>query len=146
MTENYNTGSSSSLKWIPIVLVIGAIVIGLGFYFYLIQKNKTTYEAGSVRQNSVQQSNTPRDSAESENVVQMNNYVFFPDTITVKVGDSVTWRNMDNTSHSATADDKLFDTGVFDQGGSETVAFDEPGTYTYHCSLHPSMKGTIIVE
>ncbi|HSW89581.1 MAG TPA: cupredoxin domain-containing protein [Patescibacteria group bacterium] len=91
-------------------------------------------------------SSTSPAAVNNQNVVTMQGYAFFPATITIKAGQTVTWKNADNTIHSATADDKSFDTGTFDQSTDKTVTFSKPGTYTYHCSIHPMMKGTIIVK
>lgn len=81
-----------------------------------------------------------------QNAVTIQNFAFSPSTITVKVGDKVTWTNQDSVGHSATADDNSFDTGLLAQGQSESVTFSKAGTYTYHCSVHPMMKATIIVQ
>ena len=82
----------------------------------------------------------------SANTVTIENFAFSPASLTVKVGDTVTFVNKDTTGHSATADDGSFDTGVFSSGGSEKVTLTKAGTFTYHCTAHPSMKGTIVVE
>lgn len=84
--------------------------------------------------------------AATKNAIQIANFAFSPATLTVKVGDSVTWTNQDSAGHSATADDNSFDTGVLAQGKSGTVTFSKTGTYRYHCSVHPMMHGTIIVQ
>ncbi len=74
-----------------------------------------------------------------------------PSDITITVGDSVTWTNRDpdfNTSgngHSATAQG-AWDTGLLHQNDSKTLTFNDAGTYTYHCTVHPSMTGTLHVN
>ncbi len=80
------------------------------------------------------------------NTVEIKGFAFAPATLTVKVGDTVTWANKDMVGHSATADDGSFDTGVLSQGETGSFTFTKPGTYTYHCTPHPNMKGTIVVE
>jgi plastocyanin len=127
-------------KLIAVILIVCLVGGGIAYYFMLINKSKIN-PSNTKLQNTDMQS-----EVKSDHLVGMNNYEFFPDTITVKAGETVAWANQDNTSHSATADDNSFDTGVFPQGDSKTVTFSEPGTYTYHCSLHPSMKGTVVVE
>lgn len=82
----------------------------------------------------------------SGNSVTISNYAYSPSTITVKVGDTVTWTNQDSVQHSATADDKSWDTGLLAQGKSGSVTFSKAGTFTYHCSIHPMMHGTVIVQ
>lgn len=71
---------------------------------------------------------------------------FAPQSVTVHVGDSVTWTNSDARSHTATADDGSFNTGTIHNGEtSAAVTFNTAGTVTYHCSIHPDMHGTIVV-
>ena len=74
-------------------------------------------------------------------------FEFTPPDITVAAGTEVTFTNDDTSPHTATADDDSFDTGKLDDGGdSGSVKLDEPGTYSYFCEFHPTMKGTIEVE
>ncbi len=79
-------------------------------------------------------------------IVEIKNFAFSPSTLTVKKGDTVTWTNNDSAAHTVTADDGSFDTGNISLGGSQTVTFTKSGTFTYHCSIHPMMKGTIVVQ
>ena len=63
----------------------------------------------------------------------------------MKRGAKVTVTNDDSTAHTATADDgNTFDTGTLDPGSSQTISVSKPGSYPYHCSIHPFMKGTIV--
>jgi len=70
---------------------------------------------------------------------------FGPDTLTVSAGATVTWTNSDTTQHTVTADDGSFDSGTLAQGQTFSHTFDTPGTYTYHCTIHPTMTATITV-
>jgi plastocyanin len=81
----------------------------------------------------------------SGSAVEIKGFAFNPATITVPAGTTVTWTNQDSAPHTATADDTSFDTGRLDPGKSGSVTFDKPGTYTYTCTFHPNMKGTIVV-
>ena len=73
---------------------------------------------------------------------------FEPASVTIKSGEGVKWVFQDANPHTATADDNTFTTpkaGL--TGGKEfTVTFSKPGTYPYHCFIHPSMLGTVIVQ
>ncbi|MFI5265305.1 MAG: cupredoxin family copper-binding protein [Candidatus Levyibacteriota bacterium] len=132
-------------QWVLIYVVIGLIVYGLIYYFVFAKKGGYSYtspQAPSVNQQTSPSSSVPA----AKNSVQISNFSFSPAILTVKVGDTVTWTNQDSAGHSATADDKSFDTGIMDQGKSGTVTFNKAGTYAYHCSIHPSMHGTIIVQ
>jgi plastocyanin len=72
-------------------------------------------------------------------------FSFSPATITIHVGDTITWTNVGKAPHSATAYNHSFDTGVLQPGHSGSHTFTTPGTYTYFCIVHPFMKGTVVV-
>lgn len=76
--------------------------------------------------------------------VTIQNFAFNPDSVTISSGDTVKWTNMDSTTHTIIGSD--FSSGNFNKGDSYESTFTKPGTYEYHCSIHPSMKGTVIVE
>jgi plastocyanin len=78
--------------------------------------------------------------------VSIAGFAFSPASITINAGDRVTWTNTDSVAHTATATSGAFDTGNIDQGQSATVRFTQPGTYSYVCTPHPSMTGTIRVR
>ena len=77
--------------------------------------------------------------------VDIRSYVFTPSIVRIKAGDSVKWTNYDTVGHSATADDGGWDTET-GTGALKVIKFDKAGTYKYHCSPHPWMQGTIVVE
>ena len=79
--------------------------------------------------------------------VTIAGFAFSPATRTIAVGDKVTWTNNDGTAHTATANGGAFDTGsIAASGGSATITFSKAGTYAYHCTIHPSMTGRIVVQ
>ena len=72
---------------------------------------------------------------------------FSPNPITIKVGDSVTWTNNGSVSHTSTSNTGAWDTGSISSGAtSRAVAFPTAGTFPYHCAIHPSMTGAVIVS
>jgi plastocyanin len=71
---------------------------------------------------------------------------FFPASLTINVGDSVTWRNADNEDHNVTALDNLFTSGDLISGGTYTYTFRASGQEPYQCALHPQERGLIIVN
>jgi plastocyanin len=82
--------------------------------------------------------------------VLIKDFAFSPETVTVKVGDVVGWTNGDSTAHTATLDDGSCDTGRIagTSAGQQTFVFGADATgksFTYHCAIHASMKGTITV-
>jgi hypothetical protein len=78
--------------------------------------------------------------------VDISNHAFNPAQFNVAPGTTVTFVNNDTEPHTATADNGLFDTGELEPGDSSWVSFEGAGTVTYHCELHPDMKGSIVVE
>jgi plastocyanin len=77
--------------------------------------------------------------------VEIAEFTYQPDPVTIEEGGKVTWINRDPAPHTATAEDGSFDTGTLEQGKLKSETFKEPGTYTYVCQIHPSMHGTVEV-
>jgi plastocyanin len=82
----------------------------------------------------------------ADGTVSISGNAFAPRTVTVEVGDTVTWTNSDARAHTATADGGTFDTGAISRNAGATVTFSNAGTFPYHCSIHPDMAGTIVVQ
>ncbi len=79
--------------------------------------------------------------------VTIAGFAFAPATLTVKVGTTVTWTNKDTSTHTVVWDDGSQGSGSLTNGGAPYArTFDTPGTFAYACGIHPSMKGTIVVE
>jgi plastocyanin len=73
-------------------------------------------------------------------------WCFSPATITVGAGTSVTWTNNTSAPHTATADNNAWTTATVAGGGTSTaITFATPGTFPYHCAIHPSMHGSVVV-
>ena len=77
--------------------------------------------------------------------IEMNGFAFSPDKVTVKVGTTVTWTNQDPAGHDVAASDGSFRSGILNQGETFSFQFNQPGTYAYGCTIHPSMQGEITV-
>ncbi len=72
---------------------------------------------------------------------------FSPNPATVKAGQTVAWKNNDVITHTATSDSGAFDTGAIPPGGtSNAITMSTTGTFGYHCSIHPTMTGTLTVQ
>ena len=78
--------------------------------------------------------------------VDISNFSFNPGTLTVKVGDTVTWTNNDSATHTVTANDNSFKSADLAPGASFSNTFSTAGTYPYRCTIHPNMTGTIVVQ
>jgi amicyanin len=84
-------------------------------------------------------------SSVSANTITIKDLAFNPGTLTVKVGTNVTWTNQDSMSHTVTSDSGLFESDSLSNGQTFVYMFNTTGTYDYHCSIHPSMTGKIVV-
>ena len=76
----------------------------------------------------------------------IENFAFSPATITVAIGTTITWTNQDSAAHTVTSDSGVFDSGSISQGKTFSYTFNEKGSFNYHCTFHPNMKGTVIVQ
>ncbi len=76
----------------------------------------------------------------------IDNFVFTPKELTVKVGATVRWTNKDDIPHTVTSDTKIFESSVLDTNQSFQFKFANPGRYPYFCRLHPHMTGVVTVQ
>jgi plastocyanin len=77
--------------------------------------------------------------------VTIKNFRYSPVNASVHTGDTITWTNEDTEPHTATANDHSFDTGTIKKGKSGSHTFSKAGTFSYICTIHPSMKATVTV-
>jgi plastocyanin len=82
---------------------------------------------------------------ESYTQVKIRDFAFTPDVVLIETGAVVRWTNDDGVPHTVTSDSGIFGSNTLLSGEHFEYRFDAPGTYTYHCSFHPSMTGKIIV-
>jgi plastocyanin len=80
------------------------------------------------------------------NAVTIQSSSFSPKTLTVSVNSTVKWTNSDGIAHTVTSDNAVWDSGNISAGGSFSFTFTSAGTFNYHCTIHPAMTGTIIVQ
>ena len=78
--------------------------------------------------------------------VNIDNFAFAPQRLTVKAGTTVTWTNEDDIPHTVTSSKKVFRSKALDTNDKFSFTFTTPGEYEYFCSLHPHMTGAIVVE
>ena len=83
----------------------------------------------------------------SETKIEIKDFAFNPQTITVKSGEKITWINRDEEPHTVVSVEKQFKkSSALDTDQQFTITAGAPGTYTYFCSVHPKMTGAIIVK
>jgi plastocyanin len=76
----------------------------------------------------------------------MRGMAYTDSKLEVATGTTVAWSNQDQVPHTVTGDDNSFDSGVIDSGAVWRHTFDHTGSYSYHCTLHPFMKATVVVR
>ncbi len=85
-------------------------------------------------------------TSSKQNTVEIKDFAFNPQTLTVKSGEKVTWINRDEEPHTVVSVGKKFKkSSALDTDQTFTITAGAPGTYTYFCSVHPKMTGTIVV-
>ena len=135
-------------KRIVIILII-VIIIGISLGIVILSQNTIVQDVDD--QKTVLKGDVIMSTKVSRPGCEKTDSCYIPSKITIKQGDSVTWINQDAAFHSVTSGyydepSGLFDSGYLDPEGSFTFIFENIGTYDYFCTLHPWMKGQVIVE
>ena len=78
--------------------------------------------------------------------IEIKSLKFSPSKVEVGVGDTITWTNKDIAPHTATAQDKSWDTGKLNRGESKTITVTEEFSANYYCRFHPNMKAKLILK
>jgi plastocyanin len=79
-------------------------------------------------------------------VIDIRSLQYARGTVEIDAGTTIEWRNRDPLAHTVTSDDSAFDSGELRPDASWSHTFTTPGTYSYHCVPHPSMKATVVVR
>ncbi len=85
-------------------------------------------------------------TATTAQTVEIKGFAFSPAMLSVAAGDTITFVNHDQEAHTVVAQGGAFTSSGMDTNDKWTVRITKPGTYPYFCSLHPYMKGTIVVR
>ena len=86
-------------------------------------------------------------SSGTSSAITISNFKFSPGTLRVQDGARIKVANDDSAAHTVTADDgHSFDSGNVDSGASATIRAPAAGSYSYHCTIHPFMKGKLVVQ
>lgn len=109
----------------------------------------STNDAASTADNFASETTNPtQQAAVTTNDITIRNYSFTPSKITVKKGTTVTWTNEDGVKHDIRPDSEseaFQGSELLDRGESYSFTFNEVGTFTYHCTPHSYMTGTVEV-
>lgn len=138
-------------KIILVSIIVVILLVAIGGYFVYYANPGSTYKAVTPNEtNTTTNTNTPPAENPQQNQpinlagsVTIENFAFNPGTLTVKEGATVVWTNQDSAPHKIKSD--TFNSAVMNRGESFQFTFSKAGEYNYFCSIHPSMKGKIIV-
>jgi plastocyanin len=132
-----------------VLIAIAAIVVlavgGLVIY------DKGRSDTGSTEGNNNTNGSPPpsNQTAPSAGAISITNMMFTPSQISVQKGSTVTWTNDDNVTHTVIDDLSNVGgpaSGNIEPGSAYSFTFNKTGSFQYHCKLHPSMRGTIVVQ
>ncbi|MDD5415411.1 MAG: cupredoxin family copper-binding protein [Candidatus Daviesbacteria bacterium] len=132
------------------ILIAFIVIIILVFLVILFIKNSsyTSTPSSSLPQQTI----TPQPTASSGQETATKNQViieknsFNPQEISIKAGDTVTWVNNDSYNHTVTGSNGAFDSGNMASGTKFSFTFPKAGTFSYACSIHPFMQGSVVVS
>lgn len=137
-----------SKKLIAIILVIGLVVAGALAFVYF--KGLKTADIGTVQNSEPSPAATLQKTATlpvaDSNVVAIENFAFSPAVLKIKAGQKVVWKQNDAATHTVVSANDLFSSGALQRGDEFSFVFNQVGEYDYHCGIHPSMTGKIIVK
>jgi len=106
-------------------------------------KTATIPVGNAPRKIAIQPATLPAGTAALK--TEIRSFAFAPDLV-IAAGQEVVWTNLDAVPHTVAADDGSWASGEIARGASFARTFDKPGTYAYHCGIHPFMKGTLTVN
>ena len=130
--------SSMRLAFVSVIL-LSSVACGSGYASSPASPSPTPSTPAPLGTNSL--SVTIPVGAES-----LRNRAFMPDELDVAAGTTVTWVNTDSTTHTSTSNASGWNSGNIAPGSSFSFAFQNAGTFQYHCAIHPGMVGTVLVR
>ena len=137
------------MKWLLGGVILLLIILG-GIYLFTRGDNEASETS---TQSTTQEVATESADIQSEATVRISSSGFSPDSVTIKVGGTVTFINDDSADHQVASaphpvhtDYPKLNVGVLKPGEMGTAEFDEAGTFGYHDHLNPSLTGKVVVE
>jgi plastocyanin len=126
-----------------LIAVIVAAVVTIGAAAFALGRGVASDSNSSSSATTAASSGQPQGPSTA---VEIIDFAFSPETVTVKVGSAITWTNGDGFAHSVKSADGSFVSQDLQQGQSYASTFTTPGSYAYVCGIHNSMTGTVVVE
>jgi plastocyanin len=137
--------------WI-VIIILAVLVVGGAVALTRNTNDKTNSNSTSTNStnNSTSDSSTQNTSPDAATgQIKIANMAFTPSQISIKKGDTVTWTNNDSVAHTVVDDLSNVggpNSGEIAPGTTYSFTFNNTGSFQYHCSIHPSMRGTIVVK
>jgi len=130
-----------------VVVIIAVIAVGGVAALVLANNNKKSSSTDTSTSGTTTNTgnNNSSNSPVATMAVSIKDMAFSPANITVKKGSTVTWTNNDGFTHTVTGDNGGPDSGDLASGKTYQFTFDTVGTFSYHCSIHSNMTGTVTV-
>lgn len=139
----------------PLIIAISVIIVVIGGFIVAGLSNQAsdTTHTGSHNASDLpaqqNETNSQEEVTQDPDAVVIENYAFSPANITVKKGTTVTWTNKDTVEHNVEFDEAPTDGDkagpMLGKGETYSFTFNAVGTYSYICTPHPYMKGTVTV-
>jgi len=123
-------------------LKITALVLLMGTAGIILSACQSGYQSSATQTAPAANTGTNQPAA---NAVTIQSMAFNPQNLQVKVGQTVTWTNQDQVTHTITSDTGEFDSGNVAPSGTYSFTFAKAGTYHYHCNIHTTMKAQVTV-
>ena len=135
-----------------IIILIVALLLTAGGIYYSLQTQQTLPEE-EINNMPVVSGGTETPNSEnneetiSGNNIEIKNFAFSPSTLTINLGDTVTWTNEDSAPHTVTSNSGTeLSSGTLSNGKTYSHTFNTAETFEYHCEIHNSMKAKVIVQ
>ena len=140
------------MKKTPIIIIAALVVVVALVSVVAASSGKKNPSTGSANNDNSSKTSTMNNAptastAVAADKVDINNYMFGPGDIKIKVGTIVTWTNHDSVRHNIVSDDNMMPDGkLIAKDETYTYTFTKAGTYKYHCAPHQYMHGSVVVE
>jgi plastocyanin len=110
--------------------------------------SSTTSSSSHTSHMSSSKSSKSKSSKSSVVKVEIEDFEYYPATVNIKTGTTVRWENEDEAPHTVTSNNTggVLNSGTLDEDETYSYTFTNTGSYSYHCSFHPSMVGTVNVS
>lgn len=129
-----------------LIAIIVVVVLGVGGWV-IYDKHRSNNNPNMDNTNS--STSSSNQSVTSTGAITIKNMMFTPSQISILKGGTVTWTNNDSTAHTVVDDLSNVggpSSGDIQPGSTYSFTFNKTGSFQYHCSIHPSMRGTIVVK